>query len=806
MKSASQLSCLLLKKRFVPKMKDILETEDQVSHKDIVEYIKSGVKDEKILKEVPNAEQSIVDAQVLSGTFTHTWPPVTSEGCLKDTIMFVYIKVQIEGETAIVARTYGVDVSKEIKHTYNQLLRLEQTLASKYKSGIKVDTKVIEVAGLSQQVEIIKGEEILKEGSVIMIRVWSGQLMICDTCYIGSKGLINLTKFVGSNSSSVFFSFKDEEEPAEVLSKFRDKKQQEDEDELKEYEQQRKETMKEEHRPKVETLKKEKIKAICYNNQKEMPSKNALYINSDVKKYAILLPINGQLVPFHVAYIKNITTREGFFRINFNVPRETEEGTVYVKELSFHVRDSDRISRIENDWKEMKKKWNEEEKIRNIRGMKEEKLVLRKESVPILRSVCINPVLKGKRTEGVLEAHMNGFRFVSSGGNVELMYDNIQHAFFQNGDTETVILLHFHMDPPVIIQNRPISDIQFYNEIMDISLNIDRGDRYYSEAEEAREEEREKRIRAKYNHLYAEFLTKVKEKDIPVSFEVPFRELKFGGTIKRNTATLVPTVKCLINISDAPYKVIELDTIEVVVFERLSRSLTLKNFDMVVIFKDHHKPVLQISSVSKTDLDHIKKWLNKCEIKSYETVQSLNWINIMEAVNSDPVAFAEKGWSFLDADNTKSDSEESEEVFEPDEELEKELDAEDDLSTDLSSEEESSSSSEEEDDDGESWSDLEREAIKDDLVKDREEHEMIGRAQMMKQRQRVQQRRPSQQRSTTIQNFFKKTSTTPTTSSSSNSRLQPIKINKAFVPTKKPSNLGGIKRPFSSNYAGTKKP
>ncbi|ELP85617.1 hypothetical protein EIN_409060 [Entamoeba invadens IP1] len=802
--TAAQLACVLVKRRFAPKMKDVLETEDSISHTKIVDFIKSGVHDEKIKKEVPTAESATIDASVLSGKFTHTWPPVTSEGNLHDDIIFVYVKVAIDKETAIVARTYGVDPTKELKHTYTLLLKLEQDLALKYKAGVTVEDKVVEVNDLSQKVDVIKGENTLKEGDVISIRVWSGQLMIVNTYFIGAK-TVCMTKFVPSNTSSVFFSFKEEEE-VEALPKFREKKTGDntEEEKLKEYEMQRKE-MREEFKPKIEVVKKEKVDPTCYTKEIELPKKKPNYIASDVDKFALLLPVGGRLVPFHVNYIKSVTTREGFFRVNFNVPRETEEGTTYIKELSFHVKDPERIATIERDYKEMKKKWTEEEKIRSVRGVKEEKLVIRRENVPVLRAVGINPVLKGKKTEGNLEAHMNGFKFTSNGGNVEIMFNNIRHAFYQNGDKETVILIHLFLDPPVIIQNKAYSHIQFYNEIMDVSLNIDRSDHYYSEADELREEEREKRIRAKYNHLYNDFMGKLKELKVPVLFEIPFRELRFNGTIKRNTATMQPTVNCLINITDAPYKVIELETIDIVVFERLSRNLTLKNFDMVVIFKDHNKPVLPIGSVSKVDLDHIKKWLTKCDIKTYETPQSLNWTNIMETVNSDQEHFEENGWSFLNPDNGSEDSEEEEQVYEAVDDG----DDEEDLSTDLSSEEDDESSSEEEEDDsGESWSDLEKQAMKDDMVKDREEHEMFGREKMIKQRERTQKKYVPQ-RTTTIQNFFKKTTTAPTRSSAPMKR-EPIKMNKAFVPQKKETTFslsGGVKRgpPTAGSY-GKRKP
>ena len=42
------------------------------------------------------------------------------------------------------------------------------------------------------------------------------------------------------------------------------------------------------------------------------------------------------------------------FRVNFNVPREAKEGIVYIKELSFHVENQERIIDYYNSLKKDK--------------------------------------------------------------------------------------------------------------------------------------------------------------------------------------------------------------------------------------------------------------------------------------------------------------------------------------------------------------------------------------------------------------------------------------------------------------------
>jgi nucleosome binding factor SPN SPT16 subunit len=56
------------------------------------------------------------------------------------------------------------------------------------------------------------------------------------------------------------------------------------------------------------------------------------------------------------------------------------------------------------------------------------------------------PMISGRKTEGVLEAHANGFRFISSKGEkVDLIYGNVKHAIFQPCEGEHVVLVHFHL-------------------------------------------------------------------------------------------------------------------------------------------------------------------------------------------------------------------------------------------------------------------------------------------------------------------------------------------------------------------------
>lgn len=89
--------------------------------------------------------------------------------------------------------------------------------------------------------------------------------------------------------------------------------------------------------------------------------------------------------------------------------------------------------------------------------------------------------------------------------------------------------------------------------------------------------------------------------------EVPFRELSFEGVPHRTNVRLQPTTDCLVHLSDPPFLVVTLSEIEIVSLERV--QFGLRQFDMVMIFKDFRKTPLSINSIPSSQLDDVKHWL-----------------------------------------------------------------------------------------------------------------------------------------------------------------------------------------------------
>merc|ERR1719357_1292156 len=323
---------------------------------------------------------------------------------------------------------------------------------------------------------------------------------------------------------------------------------------------------------------------------------------------------------------------------------------------------------------------------------------------PKLKDLYIRPNIVQKRLSGVLEAHTNGFRYTSiRGDKVDILYNNIKHALFQPCDGEMIILLHFHLKNPIMFGKKKQSDVQFYIEVGEITTDLGKH-QHMHDRDDLAAEQAERELRHKLKQGFKGFCEKVESATKGVlEFDSPFRDLGFNGVPHRETCLLQPTSSCLVNLTTWPPFVTTLEDVELVHFERV--QLSLKNFDMVFIFKDYSKKIAMVTAIPMTMLDHVKEWLNSCDIKYTEGVQSLNWGKIMKTIVDDPEGFFESGgWSFLDPESDGEDDDD-------DDSDEDETFAMDESDDDSGSEESS----------GKDWSDLEAEAAEDDRDRGRDE-------------------------------------------------------------------------------------
>ncbi|XP_057494352.1 FACT complex subunit SPT16-like [Actinidia eriantha] len=498
---------------------------------------------------------------------------------------------------------------------------------------------------------------------------------------------------------------------------------------------------------------------IAYRNANDLPPPREMMIQVDQKNEAILLPIYGSMVPFHVATVKTVssqqdTNRNCYIRIIFNVPGTPfnphdanslkHQGAIYLKEVSFRSKDPRHISEVVQQIKTLRRNVvaRESERAERATLVTQEKLVLAGNKFKPIRlaDLWIRPVFGGRarKLTGTLEAHTNGFRYSTSRQDerVDVMYANIKHAFFQPAEKEMITLLHLHLHNHIMVGNKKTKDVQFYVEVMDVVQTLGGGKRSAYDPDEIEEEQRERDRKNKINMSFQNFVNRVNDlwgqpqfRGLDLEFDPPLRELGFHGVPFKASAFIVPTSSCLVELIETPFLVVTLSEIEIVNLERV--GLGQKNFDMAIVFKDFKRDVLRIDSIPSTSLDGIKEWLDTTDLKYYESRLNLNWRPILKTITDDPQRFVDDGgWEFLNLEASDSDSDnsvESDQGYEPsDAEPESDSDDEDSGSASLvESEDEESEESEEESEEekGKTWEELEREASNADRERDESDSE-----------------------------------------------------------------------------------
>ncbi|CAL5222238.1 g4572 [Coccomyxa viridis] len=488
----------------------------------------------------------------------------------------------------------------------------------------------------------------------------------------------------------------------------------------------------------------------AYRKVEDIPSSRELAIMVDQKNESILVPIYGLMVPFHILAVKNaVNSQEGdhsYIRINFNFGPTYEPGAkfpqaIFLKELSYRTSDNRHAAKVVQEIKVMRTSITAREKERAERAtlVQQEKLSKAKGRVYALNDVWIRPPFggKGRKMTGQLEAHANGFRYSSpKGDQLDIMYRNIRHALFQKATkSEVACIVHFHLHNPIMVGKKKTQDVQFYTEVMEVNQAIDAGRRSMYDPDELEEEQRERDTRNRINKSFHQFCQKVDteiwERDYPqeeLQFMHPLRDFQFRGVPHRTTATLVPYVDCLVEITEMPFTVVTIADINIANLERV--GFGLRNFDLTFVFKDLTKDVVRVDAIPTEDIEKVRGFLSVNGIKFYESKMNLNWKPIIKSIQEDPDGFIEHGgWNFLDAEGDGSDEEgddeEEEDEFKPSSDEEEDDESDEDDGSDFDEEEEDDDDEEPEEDseeeEGKDWDELEKEAARDDKKRQAEE-------------------------------------------------------------------------------------
>jgi nucleosome binding factor SPN SPT16 subunit len=284
----------------------------------------------------------------------------------------------------------------------------------------------------------------------------------------------------------------------------------------------------------------------------------------------------------------------------------------------------------------------EQDRLQEIKGRRPVKLA----------ESFVRPALDGKRLPGEVEIHQNGLRYTSPGSShrIDVLFSNIKHLFFQPCDNELLVIIHLHLKAPILVGkkkahvsfssslhtctlSRVPQDIQFYREASDVQFDEtgNRKRKYrYGDEDEIEMEQQERKRRQILNRDFKDYAEKIAEalsQSVRVfvcscrlslimifwqtgeqlEVDIPFRELSFEGVPFRTNVRLHPTTDCLVHLSDPPFMIVTLNEVEVASLERVQFSL--KQFDMVLIFRDFAKAPLHINSIPTSQLDDVKNWL-----------------------------------------------------------------------------------------------------------------------------------------------------------------------------------------------------
>jgi nucleosome binding factor SPN SPT16 subunit len=488
-------------------------------------------------------------------------------------------------------------------------------------------------------------------------------------------------------------------------------------------------------------------------------------VKVDMVNKCVILPIGGNPVPFHISTIKNVVLPDPdaahYLRINFysagvSIGKDTPKNmakliekyapyTSFIREMTFRSLDSQNLTDAFRKISELRKR----ERMKEVQDQEEADLVqqeqlirTKNDRVPRLSDLTMRPSFAKQKTQGNLEAHSNGLRFQSNRGEVvDIIYSNIKHAFFQDCKQEIMVLIHFHLKNPIMVGKKKQDNIQFFTEVIEASQAIDDSRRRMNDPDELDDEQRERQLRRKLNDAFKDFSMKVesvaKKNGFNLEFDVPYRDLGFQGTPNKEMVFIMPTLNCLVNLTENPFFVVDLSEVDHVHFERVTFSS--KAFDMILVNKDFNKMPARIDMIPNADKESIQDWLTDMEITYTEGPMNLNWKTLMETIKGedrfyhdteeDEITEKEAGWSFLrmqgNDDSSEAETVEDDSDFDEEEDEEESEEEEEESDYDEEDEEESDYDADEDlEEQGMDWDEMERKAINEDRKRGRNEEQV----------------------------------------------------------------------------------
>ena len=399
----------------------------------------------------------------------------------------------------------------------------------------------------------------------------------------------------------------------------------------------------------------------------------------DNAAYSILIPFKHRHVPFHVKLIQSVTTAQenGYYilKLSFFSQTKQEENSLLFPEFDYSTSNfiiisiqltssSTPFSDIVKQIKKLQTSFENKDIISFQESNSKNKLELIKfGEKPMLKNIYIrSDGYSNRRNKGVLEAHVNGFKYIIGRTlEFEILFSNIENGFYYPLSSELIVLLHFSLKNPIVINNKKVTMVQFYSNLGNVIDSVDglQERKFFSEQDELLEERNERKQRELIATSFDNFLKDILE---PTSkhfmIEIPDQKLEFKGAPLNSLIKIMPTKTSLVSLSECPPFILKLADVELVSMERVIQGI--RNFDMVFVPRNYKQPVVTISSIETVYLDSIKQWLNDMDIVWYTSKNNLNWSNILKQIRSEISEFVKIGsfHSFLNDEDSEQDDEE----------------------------------------------------------------------------------------------------------------------------------------------------
>ncbi|BGP34967.1 FACT complex subunit spt16 [Rhodotorula toruloides] len=321
----------------------------------------------------------------------------------------------------------------------------------------------------------------------------------------------------------------------------------------------------------------------------------------DARRLTLILPINGFAVPFHVNTLKSLVKQgEGDYtvlRFLFTTPgaisgkkEDTpfeDPNATFSPGLTYRNTDSFRFTGLHTEIHDLKraavKRENEPKETADV--VEQGKLVEIKGKRPIrLTEVQLRPSFVGKRQAGDVEIHSNGIRYQSSIVGVKSL---------------------------VMFGQKETKDVHFFREVLDTSFdetgNKKRKRDYLAEDEFEAEEEEERKRRADLDKY---FKARTDASTSPSAISAP--------RVSLSAPAPQPTIDTLVCPTEPTFLVLTLSKIELAHLGRIQYSL--KNFDLVLVFRNFARTPVHISTIPSDQLDTRFNWSGNWSDQAFHQV------------------------------------------------------------------------------------------------------------------------------------------------------------------------------------------